>query len=154
MGEGCDVQVLGVGIDSGDSMSSAAEVLKGSLRGVGGGTWNFSGVSHFIPFSELGLWALRGGLGASSRGVLAAKGCPPLDFRNGIEIVTVVPCPGSVLITILPSLSLTNRAATARPRPMDAFSPSRLGGASTSSSSSSTFSKSWNMPSSSGLGRC
>lgn len=111
------------------------EVTKGSLRGVGGGTWKPSG----MPFS--GLWSLEDPLEPAS------------DLRNGMDTVTVVPWPGSVLITILPSLRRTNRAATARPSPIDDLSASRHGSTSTSWSSSRIFSKSWKIPSSSGLGR-
>lgn len=114
------------------------EIETGSLSGVGGGTENLSGVSHLLPFSEvvlevyLGLSVLVGGFEVSSRGVLALKGLPSSEFRNGIDTVTVVPCPGSVLITILPSLSLTNLAATASPRPIEDLSVSRHTGPSTS----------------------
>lgn len=122
-----------LGADSGDSIISVVELKNGSLSGVGGGTRNFSGVSHPLQNSDSGLLPSSVcGFEVLLRGVIAFGDRFSSEFRNGIDTVTVVPCPGSVFITILPSLSLTNLAATARPRPIDDLSALRHGNSSTS----------------------
>lgn len=128
--DGCEAEVLGA--DSGVSTTSMIEVEYGCLSGVGGGARNFSGVSHLLPSSDLGLSEFVGGYAIPPCGVVAFGEYASVDFLNGIDTVTVVPCPGSVFITILPSLSLTNLAATARPKPIDDLSASRHGDTSSS----------------------